>query len=330
MDKVVCITGITGQDGSYLSELFLEKGYKVYGLIRRSSTFNTDRIDHIFDNPNLKLVYGDLSDTLSIVDFITEAQPNYFINAAAMSHVAVSFKQPEYTFDIDATGVVRCLEAVRKYSPKTKFLQCSTSELFGSSPPPQNENTPMHPRSPYAAAKMAAYWATVNYREAYNLHAMNAITFNHEGPRRGETFVTRKITRAATRIKLGLQNDLVLGNTQSLRDWSHAKDVCEAFNLMLESDVAKDYVISSGEMHSIQEFVEIVFEKLDLDWKQYVKTDSKYFRPSEVDALCGDPSLIKKDLGWEPKYTFKDLVDEMVTEDMKLAKNEKLIKGNHD
>lgn len=321
---VACLTGISGQTGSYLAELLLEKDYKVYGLIRRSSNFNTQRIDHIFNHPNLHLRYGDLADANSIANLIEEAQPKLFINAGAQSHVKVSFDIPAYTFDINATGTIRCLEAIRKYSSGTKFLQCSTSELFGSSPPPQNENTPFYPRSPYGAAKIGAYWATVNYREAYGLFACNSISFNHESPRRAETFVTRKITRAATRIKLGLQDRLVLGNLKSKRDWSHAKDITNAIYLMLMADSPNDYVISSGEMHTIQEFVELVFERLDLDWKQYVETDPKYLRPSEVDALCGDSTKIRTELGWEPEYNFKALINEMVDSDMELAVRELL------
>lgn len=324
--KTACISGITGQTGSYLAELLLEKGYKVHGLIRRSSNFNTQRIDHIYDNPNLQLDYGDLSDANSLINFIDGAKPDLFINAAAQSHVKVSFDIPIYTFDVDATGVMRCLEALRKYSSHTRFLQCSTSELFGSQPPPQSETTPFHPRSPYGAAKIAGYWATVNYREGYNLFACNAISFNHEGARRHETFVTRKVTRAATRIKLGLQDKLALGNLESKRDWSHAKDIAKGMYLMLMSDVPDDYVISSGEMHSIQELVEMVFSKLDLDWKEYVVIDEKYFRPSEVDALCGDSTKIRKALGWEPEYNFEMIIDEMIQNDLKLAQQEKLIK----
>lgn len=328
--KSVCITGISGQTGSYLTELFLEKNYIVHGLIRRSSNFNTQRIDHVYDNPNLHLHYGDLADANSIINFIDVSNPDLFISAGAQSHVKVSFEIPIYTFDIDATGTVRCLEALRKYSPKTKFLQASSSELFGSSPPPQNEETPFHPRSPYGAAKIGAYWATVNYREAYGMFACNSISFNHEGARRAETFVTRKITRAATRIKLGLQDKLVLGNLDSKRDWSHAKDISNAMYLMLMADAPKDYVICSGEMHSIREFVEMVFSKLDLEWQKYVSTDPKYLRPSEVDALCGDSSKIREELGWVPAYTFEDLVNEMIHSDMKLAKNELLLKEQNE
>lgn len=327
MKKNVVVLGITGQTGSYLAEMFLNKGFSVYGMLRRSSTFSTERIDDIFTNPNLHLVYGDLSDTNSIINLVEESNPIYMINAAAQSHVKASFDIPVYTFDIDATGTMRCLETLRKHSPTTKFLQCSTSELFGSSPPPQNEKTPFHPRSPYGAAKIGAYWATVNYREAYGMFACNSISFNHEGPRRSETFVTRKVTRAATKIKMGLQDKLVLGNLDARRDWSDARDICDAMYLMLTADNACDYVISSGEMRSVKQLVEMVFSKLDLDWKQYVVTDPRYLRPAEVEALCGDSSKIRKELGWEPKISFEQMIDEMIEYDLKLAQGEKLLKG---
>jgi GDPmannose 4,6-dehydratase len=326
--KVAACTGSTGQTASYLIEVLLNEGYEVYGLMRRSSSFSTGRIDHIYNHPNLHLVYGDLSDSLSIVDFVNKSKPDIFINAGAMSHVAVSFQNPEYTFDINATGTMRCLEAIRKYSPNTRFLQCSTSELFGSSPPPQNEQTPFRPRSPYSASKLAAWAATINYREAYNMFACNSISFNHESPRRGETFITRKITRGATRIKLRLQDKLVIGNSSARRDWLHAKDVAKAIYLMLAADKPEDYVIASGEMHSVQELIEMVFNKLDLDWKQYIEFDPKYLRPTEVDALCGDSTKIRTELGWKPEYNFEQLIDEMIFEDMKLAQKEKLIKDN--
>lgn len=329
MGKIACITGITGQTGSYLAELLLEQGYKVYGLKRRSSSFNTERLDHIYqdshDNPNLELVYGDLSDYSSLLSFVGDAKPDLFFNMAAMSHVRVSFDVPEYTMDITGTGVLRCLEAVRKCSPKTRFIQASSSEMFGATPPPQNETTPFHPRSPYAVAKVAGYYATINYREAYNMFACNAISFNKESPRRGETFVTRKITQAAARIKLGIQDKLYLGNVSARRDWHHAKDAARAMIMILESDTPDDYCISAGEMHSVQEFVELVFSKLGLDWKEHVLIDPKYFRPSEVDALCGDSSKLRNKLGWEPLYTFDQLVEEMIERDMLLAANEKMI-----
>lgn len=327
--KTACITGITGQTGSYLAELLLKKGYDVHGLVRRGSTFTTERIDHIFDNPYLKLHYGDLSDYSSISSFVSDIKPFAFFNLAAQSHVRVSFDIPEYTMDVNATGVMRVLEAIRRNSPKTRVLQASTSELFGSTPPPQNEQTVMHPRSPYAAAKMAGYWATINYREGYDLFACNSISFNHESPRRGETFLTRKVTRGATRIKVGLQEKLRLGNLDSKRDWSHAKDVARAMIMMIEADSPKDYVIGTGEMHSVKKFVEVVFEQLDLKPWQHVMFDPKYTRPSEVDALCADPSLIKKDLGWEPEYSFEQLVEEMIKYDLETAEREKFMKDNY-
>jgi GDPmannose 4,6-dehydratase len=328
MSKSAVITGITGQTGSYLADLLLEKDYKVYGLKRRSSSFNTDRIDHLFDNPNLKLIYGDLSDYSSIVNLVSDVKPDMFFNMAAQSHVRVSFDIPEYTVDVTGTGVIRCLEAIRKYCPQTRYLQASSSEMFGATPPPQNETTPFHPRSPYAVAKVSGYYSTINYREAYNLFACNTICFNHESPRRAETFVTRKITRAATRIKLGLQNELYLGNLEAKRDWGHAKDYAKAMIQILESDTPDDYVVSIGEMHSVKEFAELVFSKLGLDYQKYVKFDPKYLRPTEVDALQGDSSKIRNKLGWKPEYTFEMLVDEMIDHDMQLAKKEKLIKDN--
>lgn len=324
--KTACITGITGQTGSYLAEQLLDDGFKVYGLIRRSSTFGTERIDHIYDNPNLKLVYGDLADYSSLLSFVGDVKPDQFYNMAAQSHVRVSFDIPEYTFDVTGTGVLRCLEAIRKASPKTKFLQASTSELFGATPPPQNEDTPFHPRSPYAVAKIAGYWATINYREAYGLHASNSISFNHEGERRGETFVTRKITRAATRIRLGLQEKLTLGNLEAKRDWTHASDVARAMRMVVDLNWPDDFAIGSGEMHSVQEFLELVFSKLGLNWKEFVEFDPRFLRPSEVDALCADNSKIKKITGWEPQISFEEMVEGMIDFDMKIAEREKLLK----
>lgn len=327
-----CITGITGQTGSYLCDLLLSKGYQVYGMKRRSSSFNTERIDHIYVDPHLEhkleMVYGDLSDYASLSGWIGDIKPDLFFNMAAQSHVRVSFDIPEYTMDITGTGVMRVLEAIRKNSPQTKFLTASSSEMFGSNPPPQNELTPFHPRSPYGVAKVAGYFATVNYREAYGLHACNAISFNHESPRRGETFVTRKITMAATRIKLGLQDKVYLGNLDSQRDWSHASDVAEAMYKIITAPTASDYVVSSGQMHSVKEFAELVFSKLGLDYSKYVEFDSRYLRPSEVDALCGDSSKLVKNLGWQPKYSFEQLVDEMIESDMELARQEKVLKDN--
>lgn len=326
------ITGITGQTGSYLAELLLQKGHKVYGLKRRSSSLNTARIDHLYrdlhENDQLELVYGDLSDYSSIVNLVADTKPDYFYHCGAQSHVAVSFMVAENTFDITGTGVIRSLEAIRKHSPKTHFLMMASSEMFGSTPPPQNELTPFHPRSPYAVAKVAGYYATINYREAYKLCASNAIVFNHESPRRSETFVTRKITRAATRIKLGLQKKLYLGNLQAKRDWQHAKDVANAIITITDADIPNDYVLATGEMHSVQEFVELVFGKLRLDWQEYVKIDPKYFRPTEVDALCGSNDKFRQAFpAWQPQYTFQNLVEEMITEDMKLAQQELKIKS---
>lgn len=329
MTQTAIITGITGQTGSYLADVLLEKGYKVYGLKRRASTINTERIDHLYVDPhketNLELVYGDLADYSSIVSIVADVKPDMFFNMAAQSHVRVSFDIPEYTMDVTGNGVMRCLEAIRKYSPNTRFLQASSSELFGSSPPPQNEQTRFQPRSPYAVAKAAGYYATVNYREAYNLFACNTICFNHESPRRAETFVTRKITKAASRIKLGLQDFLWLGNLESKRDWGHAKDYAKAMYLVINSDHPDDYVVSTGQMHSVKEFVKIVFDKLDLDWTKYVKFDPKYLRPSEVDALLGDSSKLRNTLGWKPEYDFNMLVDEMIERDMQDAKKEQYI-----
>ena len=333
MTETACITGITGQTGSYLCDLLLSKGYKVYGLKRRSSSINTERIDHVYVDPHidsgkLEMVYGDLADYSSLVSWVGDIKPDLFFNMGAQSHVRVSFDIPEYTMDVTGTGVMRVLEAIRKASPKTKFLTASSSEMFGSTPPPQSEVTPFHPRSPYGVAKVAGFYATVNYREAYGLHACNAISFNHESPRRGETFVTRKITMAATRIKLGLQDKLYLGNLDAKRDWSHAADVADAMYKIITAPEASDYVVASGEMHSVKEFAELVFQKLGLDYSKYVEFDARYLRPSEVDALCGDPFKIKTFLGWQPKYSFEMLVDEMIESDMELARQEKLLQDN--
>jgi GDPmannose 4,6-dehydratase len=325
----VCITGITGQTGSYLAEQLLDEGHEVYGLVRRSSTFSTERIEHIYENPKLKLVYGDMADYSSLLSFIGDVKPDQFFNMAAQSHVRVSFDIPEYTFDVVGTGTVRCLEAIRKASPDTRYLQASSSEMFGSQEPPQSEETPFHPRSPYSVAKVAGYWATVNYREAYNLFACNSISFNHEGERRGETFVTRKITRAATRIRLGLQDKLILGNLDAQRDWTHASDVAKAMRMIINLNWADDFVVGSGEMHSVKEFLELVFAKLGLNWKEFVEFDPRYLRPSEVKALCADPSKIKKITGWEPEISFEKMVEGMIDNDMKLAEKEKLIKESH-
>ena len=324
------ITGITGQDGSYLTELLLEKGYEVHGLIRRSSTFNTGRIDHIYQDPHisgikLHLHYGDLSVSGQMADLIYNIQPDEIYHLGAQSHVRVSFDMPEYTGDITGLGTVRLLEAIRKAGVKTKFYQASSSEMFGSAPAPQNEQTPFEPRSPYSAAKVYAYWLVKNYREGYNLFASNGVLFNHESPRRGETFVTRKITRAATRIKMGLQDKLYLGNLKAKRDWGFAGDFVEAMWLILQQDKPDDYVIATGESHSVREFAERVFQKLELDYQAYVEIDQRYFRPTEVDILLGDSTKAQKKLGWKPKATFDQLIDMMVEADLELAKKERTL-----
>ena len=329
MDKVALITGITGQDGSFLAELLLEKGYKVYGTIRRTSSFNTQRIDHLYQDPHLPgtrllLEHADLSDSSSLNYVLRQIKPDEIYNLGAQSHVRVSFDVPEYTADVTALGTVRILEAIRETGIRPKFYQASSSEMFGQAgPEPQNELTVFHPRSPYATAKVFAYHTTVNYREAYNLFACNGILFNHESERRGETFVTRKITRAATRIKLGLQTNLYLGNLDARRDWGYAKDYVEAMWLMMQAEKADDYVIATGETHSVKEFVEETFAHLDLDWTEYVKIDPWYYRPAEVDYLQGDASKARRELGWEPKVGFKQLVRLMVDYDLKLAQDEK-------
>ena len=332
MTKRALITGITGQDGSFLAELLLEKGYEVHGVIRRSSSFNTQRIDHLYQDPHqpgtrLFLTFGDLNDSSSLNTILRELKPDEIYNLGSQSHVRVSFEVPEYTSEITGVGTVRLLEAVRSSGIKTKFYQASSSEMYGKvGETPQRETTPFHPRSPYACAKVFAYYATVNYREAYNLFACNGILFNHESERRGETFVTRKITRAATRIKLGLQEKLFLGNLDAKRDWGYAKDYVEAMWLMMQTETPDDYVIATGETHSVREFVEETFRYLDLDWQQYVEIDPWYYRPSEVDLLLGDASKARKELGWEPKVGFKELVKLMVDHDMGLAREERQIK----
>jgi len=319
--KRALITGISGQDGSYLAELLLEKGYEVHGIVRRSSSFNTHRIDHLYHDPHEQGVrlfthYGDLSDSVALVKLLYELQPDEVYHLGAQSHVRVSFDIPEYTFDITGAGTVRLLEAIREAGVSTRFYQASSSEMFGAAPPPQNELTPFHPRSPYGVAKVASYWATVNYREAYDLFAVNGILFNHESPRRGETFVTRKITRAVARIAAGLQEKLYLGNLDAQRDWGYAPDYVEAMWLMLQADEPEDFVIATGETHSVREAVEIAFSRQGLDPDGHVEIDSKYYRPSEVDALLGDASKAKQKLGWEPKVRFKELVELMVDADV--------------
>ena len=319
--KKALITGITGQDGSYLAELLLAKGYEVHGLMRRSSSFNTRRIDHLYVDPHeagarFFLHYGDLSDSGQLTYLIYNLQPGEIYHLAAQSHVRVSFDMPEYTGDISGLGVTRLLEAIRRSGIQTRFYQASSSELYGSVPPPQNEETPMQPRSPYAAAKLYAYWMVRNYREAYGLFAVNGILFNHESPRRGETFVTRKITRAVARIKLGLQEKLYLGNLEACRDWGYAPDFVEGMWLMLQQETADDYVLATGESHSVREFLEAAFAHAELDWRQYVEIDPRYFRPIEVDALLGDAAKARRLLGWEPKVSFGELVRLMVDADL--------------
>ena len=328
MTKRALITGITGQDGSFLTELLLEKGYEVYGIIRRSSSFNTDRIDHLYQDPHepgtrLRLVYGDLNDSSSLNTLIRQIQPEEIYNLGAQSHVRVSFDVPEYTGEVTGLGTVRLLEAIREAGISPKFYQASSSELYGKVvETPQKETTPFYPRSPYACAKAYAYWITVNYRESYQMFACNGILFNHESERRGETFVSRKITRAATRIKLGLQQKLYMGNIDARRDWGHARDYVEAMWLMMQAEQPDDYVIATGETHSVREFLEGAFGYLGLDWEKYVEIDPRYFRPAEVDLLLGDPTKAHTILGWEPKVSFKELVKVMVDSDMRLAERE--------
>lgn len=350
-NKKALITGITGQDGSYLAELLLEKGYEVHGIKRRSSLFNTDRIDHLYQDPHdnerkLFLHHGDLTDSSSLLMTIKDIQPDEIYNLAAQSHVAVSFEEPEYTADTDALGALRILEAIRilGLSNSTKYYQASTSELYGMvQEVPQSESTPFYPRSPYGVAKLYAYWITVNYREAYNIYACNGILFNHESPVRGETFVTRKITRGLSRIKLSLQDTVFLGNLDAHRDWGHAKDFVEAQWLMLQQNKPVDYCISTGEQHSVREFVNLTAKNLgiSIEWKgkgedevgidkstgkEIIKIDKRYFRPSEVDSLLGDSSKAQDELGWKPKISFEDLVSEMAINDLEEAEKEKLIK----
>jgi GDPmannose 4,6-dehydratase len=332
MTKRALITGITGQDGSFLAELLLEKGYEVHGVIRRSSSFNTQRIDHIFQDPHqpgtrLFLTFGDLNDSTSLNTILQQVQPDEIYNLGSQSHVRVSFEIPEYTSEVTGVGTVRLLEAIRSVGIKPKFYQASSSEMFGKVvETPQRETTPFHPRSPYACAKVFAYYATVNYREAYDMFACNGILFNHESERRGETFVTRKITRAATRIKLGLQDKLFLGNLDAKRDWGYARDYVEGMWLMMQAEKSDDYVIATGETHSVREFCEATFGYLDLDWREHVAIDPWYYRPSEVDLLLGDSSKARKELGWEPKVGFQELVRLMVDQYLGLARNEKQLR----
>lgn len=336
--KKALITGITGQDGSFLAELLIAKGYEVHGIIRRASSFNTGRIDHIYkdplqDNTGVLLHYGDLMDASSLREVINRVEPDEVYNLAAQSHVKVSFEQPVYSVDVDAVGTIRMLDAVRDFMRRSgkqvRYYQASSSEMFGGSPPPQNEKTPFYPKSPYGAAKVCAYWLTVNMRESYDMFACNGILFNHESERRGETFVTRKITRAATRIKVGLQQKLVLGNLDALRDWGFAGDYVEAMWMMLQADKPEDYVIATGKAYRVRDFVEKTFTRLDLDWQACVSTDDRYRRPAEVDALCGDPSKATQDLGWVPTHDLEQLIDRMVVHDLQLAEQEKLLMDTH-
>jgi GDPmannose 4,6-dehydratase len=330
------ITGITGQDGSYLSELLLAKGYDVHGIVRRSSTFNTDRIDHLYEDPHesgarLHLHYGDLADGTVLRRVLEIACPDEVYNLGAQSHVRVSFEEPEYTGDVVGLGTLRLLESLRDYATRTKhavrYYQAGSSEMYGATAPPQREDTPFYPRSPYAVAKVAAHWYAVNYREAYGMFICNGILFNHESPRRGETFVTRKITRAIGRIRAGLQDKLYLGNLDARRDWGYAGDYVEAMWLMLQQDTPDDYVVATGEAYSVREFLDEAFGHAGLDWQRYVEIDPRYFRPTEVDYLLGDSSKAQKALGWKPKVSFQELVRMMVDHDSELARQEQTLIG---
>ncbi len=320
--KKALITGITGQDGSYLADLLLSKGYEVHGIIRRASTFNTSRIDHLYQDPHVNgvklfLHYGDLADSVNLVKLIYQLTPDEIYHLGAQSHVRVSFDIPEYTADVTGVGTIRILEAMREAGVKSRFYQASSSEMFGKvQDVPQTETTPFWPRSPYGAAKVFAYWATVNYRESYGMHTTNGILFNHESPRRGETFVTRKITRAVAAIKLGRQKELFLGNLDAKRDWGYAPEYVEGMWRMVQHDTPDDYVLATNETHTVREFVEEAFARVDLDWKEFVKYDARYERPAEVDLLIGNPAKAKRILGWEPKTTFKELVGIMVDADL--------------
>ncbi len=338
--KRALITGVTGQDGSYLTEFLLEKGYEVHGIIRRSSTFNTDRIDRLYEDPHdpgarLFLHYGDLTDGTVLRRILERVRPDEVYNLGAQSHVKVSFEEPEYTSDAVAMGTLRLLDAVRDYQEargcQVRFYQAGSSEMFGAATPPQRESTPFYPRSPYAVAKVAAYWYAVNYREAYGMYVSNGILFNHESPRRGETFVTRKITRAVGRIKLGLQNKLYLGNLEARRDWGFAGDYVEAMWLMLQQDKSDDFAIATGKAYSVREFLEAAFRYAGLDWQRHVEIDPRYFRPTEVDYLLGDASKAREKLGWTPTVEFSELVRMMVDEDLELARQERTLRdaGHH-
>lgn len=334
--KKALITGITGQDGSYLAELLLAKGYEVHGIIRRASTFNTERIDHLYQDPHINgvrlfLHFGDIADSTNLIKLLYRVQPEEIYHLAAQSHVRVSFDIPEYTGDVTGLGTVRILEAIRETGLKAKFYQASSSEMFGSALEiPQRETTPFHPRSPYAAAKVYAYWVTVNYRESYGLFACNGILFNHESPRRGETFVTRKITRAAAHIKAGVQDKLYLGNLEAKRDWGYAKEYVEAMWLMLQQSEANDYIIATGESHSVKEFLAEAFSYVGLNWQEHVEIDPRYYRPAEVDVLLGDPSKAERKLRWKPKTGFKELVRLMVAADVELAQKQACLNDHGD
>jgi len=334
MAKRALVTGITGQDGSYLTELLLSKGYEVHGIIRRSSLFNTDRIDHLYQDPHepdpdLRLHYGDMTDGTGLRRILERVEPDEVYHLAAQSHVRVSFDQPEYTADVVATGTLRLLEAIRdlggRAARRIRFYQAGSSEMFGGAPPPQSESTPFHPRSPYAVGKVAAHWFTVNYRDAYDLHLSNGILFNHESPRRGETFVTRKITRAVGRIVVGLQDTLFLGNLDARRDWGFAGDFVEAMWLMLQRDEPGDFVVATGRDHSVRDFLDAAFGHADLDWHDHVEVDPRYLRPTEVRHLRGDASRARTELGWEPTMDFEELVRTMVEADLELARHERTL-----
>ena len=327
MPKKALITGITGQDGSYLAEQLLEKGYEVHGLLRRSSSFNTERIDALYRDPHesgvrLFLHHADLTESSRLVRLVYELQPDEVYHLGAQSHVRVSFDVPEYTGDVTGMGTLRLLESIRDAGVRPRFYQASSSEMYGSTPPPQNETTPFHPRSPYAVAKLMGYWIAVNYRESYDLFAVNGILFNHESPRRGETFVTRKITRALARIQAGLQDKLFLGNLDARRDWGYAPDYTDAMWRMLQADEPDDYVIATGEMHSVREFLDVAGGHLGINWEDVVEIDPRYYRPAEVDALCGDASKAREKLGWAPTVTFEELARIMIDADVKLLEDQ--------
>jgi GDPmannose 4,6-dehydratase len=325
--KTALITGVNGQDGSYLAEFLLAKGYEVHGVIRRSSSFNTQRVEHIYHDPHESGVrflmhYADLSDSGSLINLIRDLRPDEIYHLGAQSHVKVSFEIPEYTADATALGTIRMLEAIRASGVQTRFYQASSSEMYGSAAPPQSEETPFHPRSPYGVSKVFAYWATVNYREAHGLFACNGILFNHESIRRGETFVTRKISRAVARIKAGLQDKLYLGNLDATRDWGYAPEYVEAMWLILQQDEPEDFVIATGEAHTVREFVELAFDRVGIDWERHVEIDPRYFRPAEVEALCGDPAKAREKLGWKAKTSFEELVALMVDGDVAVLEDE--------